>query len=132
MFIRLIIQYMFKEKKVTQSSIKESADASRHLPPFFIFYNLLVLFGLLSVFLVLLLVVILPERGNGNAMLTAVIAIQLIGLVYFIPCYLLPEVYFLVRYKTYRRINISLMILSTLFYACFYPLFYLFLAMFAH
>jgi|GEM_PF-2264413 hypothetical protein len=123
---------MFKEKKVTQSSIKESADASRYLPPFFIFYNLLVLFGLLSVFLVLLLVVILPERGNGNAMLTAVIAIQLIGLVYFIPCYLLPEVYFLVRYKTYRRINISLMMVSTLFYACFYPLFYLFLAMFAH
>ncbi|QOS39421.1 hypothetical protein DYE49_02690 [Treponema rectale] len=123
---------MLKEKKVTQSSIKESVDASRYLPPFFIFYNLLVLFGLLSVFLVLLLVVILPERGNGNAMLTAVIAIQLIGLVYFIPCYLLPEVYFLVRYKTYRRINISLMMVSTFFYACFYPLFYLFLAMFAH
>ncbi|MCR4697911.1 MAG: hypothetical protein K5762_00950 [Bacilli bacterium] len=123
---------MFKEKKVLQSSIQESAQASQHLPPFFIFYNILVFLGLLSVFLVLLLVVILPDKGDGNAMLTAVIAIQLIGLVYFIPCYLLPEVYFLVRYKRYRKINITLMAISTIFYSCFYPLFYFFLAIFSH
>ncbi len=123
---------MLKEKQVTQSTIQEYAQASKYLPPFFIFYNILVLLGLLSVFLVLLLVVILPDKGDGNAMLTAVIAIQLIGLVYFIPCYLLPEVYFLVRYQRFRKVNISLMAIATLFYSCFYPLFYLFLAIFSH
>ena len=110
------------DKKIDE---KEKEAFQEHMPLFCFGYNLFVICALIALFFVLLLVVLLPDDGNGTVMLTAVLVVQLIGLIYFLPFYFFPEIYTAIKCKRLTKVNITLLMVSTLIYALFYPMFQL-------
>lgn len=113
-----------KEKE----NITENEDLEQKMPPFMFGYSFLVLALLIALFVILLLVVVLPSDGHRSNMINAVLIVQVFGLFYLIPFYAFPQIYSIVRYKKFRRRNITLASGVILFYSMMYPLFYLFLS----
>lgn len=104
----------------------EQEKEENNIPLFFLFYNGLVLVLLISFFLIMLLVVILPSRSDSTIMLQAIMIVQLVGIGYFLPFYFLPEIFGIIKFVRFRKINITLLSFTTVFFSLLYPLFKLF------
>jgi Kef-type K+ transport system membrane component KefB len=102
---------------------KEEESRRLHLPNFFLGYSLFVLVGILSIFMVLLLVVITSEVRREDLMLQAVMVIQLAGIGYFLPFYFLPEIISLLKYDRRRKVNLVFLIIDCASFSLFYPIF---------
>lgn len=100
----------------------EKKENEKHLPVFMLSYNVIEILGLLAFLFVILFVIVLPDDSSVD-LLSAVLIIQLIGLGYFIPFYLLPEVFFVIKYVKYRKVNIILLCVASIIYSLFYPIF---------
>ena len=113
-----------------KEKVNEDINAKEKIPSFLFFYSFLVFVLLIAFFLVMFLFIVLPEKSSKNTMINALLVVQLIGLGYIIPFYLVPEIYGVVKFVKYRKRNITLMGVVSLFYALFYPLFQLGLFLF--
>lgn len=108
-------------------SEEERIDREKHAPVFFLIYNIVVMISIIFLFVILFIVNNKAKKNNDDIMLSAVLIIQLAGLGYILPFYFLPEIICITKYKKNRKANITLLSITTAFFALFYIIFKLIL-----
>lgn len=108
--------------KVKNNIEKEKIENQKYIPVFMFIYNIIEIIGLIIFLFVVLFVIVLPDESSID-LLSVLLLIQLIGLAYFIPFYLFPEIFFIFKYNKYRNFNITLTVVSSIIYSLIYPIF---------